>query len=579
MKTRPHIIKRQVLDIRLERQEDSFQIQNRLSALCSTEIPGLLDEVCSKAVELNEYIRLDKLEIDLGLISLTNLEEEFNQKVSQRFLEALTERIDQTRLLGSDGSQTHAQPDAVKEGPVRPDSAQSDQVISPDEYELELIRYFLRSGSLPWQVDKQSSGSLEKIFARLISATPDRVRSMVKKELDRDEARQRLVYQFSDKLLANVALLLYPGRAGQIRDWLDDLAEIGKWVEPGLLPEFRIISRAAVLAVLSIHPEPGLTEKEMLSLILKYIAGQLKISYNTFIHSLQNALAKSRPAHFVCKSGLAELISTLATEIQAEEEFFERNRVDRTEAEVETETRPAREFTEQAAKDAEDIESLIDRQGVVPTESELAIIPGTEIRPGQAFSEPIGQDRVLLPGRKKTIKPAQFDHEAAVSEIYIENAGLILLWPYLDRFFKHFGLLGNNRFVDEAAAMRAICLLQYLATGKTEMPEFLLGLNKSLCGWDISKPIPKTFQITDEEKTESEKLLQAVITHWSALKNTSIKGLRTSFLQRNGVLIRQENNWLLRIERKTYDILLEKLPWTISMVKLSWMKTILYVEW
>ena len=85
--------------------------------------------------------------------------------------------------------------------------------------------------------------------------------------------------------------------------------------------------------------------------------------------------------------------------------------------------------------------------------------------------------------------------------------------------------------------------------------------------------------MTDIEKSESHKLLEAVIGHWDALKQTSVDGLRTSFVQRNAVLIETMRHWLLRVERKPYDMLLERLPWGISMIRLSWMKKVLTVEW
>ncbi|MEO1401775.1 MAG: contractile injection system tape measure protein [Cyanobacteria bacterium J06635_1] len=42
---------------------------------------------------------------------------------------------------------------------------------------------------------------------------------------------------------------------------------------------------------------------------------------------------------------------------------------------------------------------------------------------------------------------------------------------------------------------------------------------------------------------------------------------------------RNNDHWLLQIERETYDILLDQLPWSIRVVKLPWMPKLLYVEW
>jgi hypothetical protein len=74
-------------------------------------------------------------------------------------------------------------------------------------------------------------------------------------------------------------------------------------------------------------------------------------------------------------------------------------------------------------------------------------------------------------------------------------------------------------------------------------------------------------------------LLKNVISHWGALKNTSPDGLREVFLQRNGKLMIKDETATLQVERKSYDVLLEKLPWNISKVKLPWFKKIIFLEW
>ena len=129
------------------------------------------------------------------------------------------------------------------------------------------------------------------------------------------------------------------------------------------------------------------------------------------------------------------------------------------------------------------------------------------------------------------------------------------------------------------SAVFAIQIKQYLTTGKEEFPEYVLPLNKLLCGWEIGEPMEREYRLTEFEKSESRKLLEAVISHWAALKQTSVEGLRTSFLQRNAVLIETMRHWLLRVERKPHDMLLERLPWGISMSHLSWVKKMLTVEW
>jgi hypothetical protein len=70
-----------------------------------------------------------------------------------------------------------------------------------------------------------------------------------------------------------------------------------------------------------------------------------------------------------------------------------------------------------------------------------------------------------------------------------------------------------------------------------------------------------------------------VTQNWEKLRNTSIAGLRQTFLLREGRLQRKDDAWSLTVSAKPFDVLLDSLPWRLSMVRLPWMETILHVKW
>lgn len=187
------------------------------------------------------------------------------------------------------------------------------------------------------------------------------------------------------------------------------------------------------------------------------------------------------------------------------------------------------------------------------------------------------KDLPLTTGQEETKEPAK---ELLLNEqIYIQNAGLILLHPFLPTFFTRTNLMHEGKFIDEHKQFRAPCLLQYAVTGSEKHAEHQMVLNKILSGIKAEEALPEISILSEQEKQVSNELLRVVIQQWEKMKNTSIEGFRTSFLQREGALTLTADAWVLKIEQRGYDILLQTLPWGMGMIKTSWMDKPLIVEW
>ena len=172
-------------------------------------------------------------------------------------------------------------------------------------------------------------------------------------------------------------------------------------------------------------------------------------------------------------------------------------------------------------------------------------------------------------------------NEAEDKSIYITNAGIIILHPFLQNFFNSAGLTDADNFKNEISKQKAVHLLQYLATGQQQLPEYIMPLNKILCGIANEEHIDRFIKLEDTELKEADELLAAVLSHWAALKNTSATALQETFLQRKGKLSFNETDsyWKLQVEKKAVDILLDKIPWGFAYIKLPWMLFPLSVEW
>lgn len=167
-----------------------------------------------------------------------------------------------------------------------------------------------------------------------------------------------------------------------------------------------------------------------------------------------------------------------------------------------------------------------------------------------------------------------------ISSLYINNAGLIILNPFLKTLFEQLDFCENEQWKDKLSQHKAILLTQYLIIGKKKIQENDLVLNKILCGMPIEEVVNAKLRITKAEKEKCDSLLKAVLEYWTSMSSSSVEALQETFLQREGKLeSERENSYELWVEEKGYDVLLAQLPWGIGMVKTPWMENYLTCHW
>ncbi|MDB5031564.1 MAG: hypothetical protein JWP71_2285 [Mucilaginibacter sp.] len=130
---------------------------------------------------------------------------------------------------------------------------------------------------------------------------------------------------------------------------------------------------------------------------------------------------------------------------------------------------------------------------------------------------------------------------------FINNAGLVLITPFIVTYFTRLSL--DVAFKSDSDRQKAIQALLFVATGNDTytLPDAeAMGL---IFGLEVTaiKILPP---LTTEEKVIAEGLLQAMLKTWDKLNNTSINGLRTSFLQRPGKLTKDEDKVSIIVEKE-----------------------------
>jgi len=181
--------------------------------------------------------------------------------------------------------------------------------------------------------------------------------------------------------------------------------------------------------------------------------------------------------------------------------------------------------------------------------------------------------------------PSRCKKELPMPEpIPIENAGLVLAGPFLPHLWSQLEMLTRDRvgkllWKDRLSAVRAVRLLQLLIDGDTHAPEQSLALNRLMCGLPLEEPLPPGIEPTANELQACNALLEAIVADWTALDNTSVEGLRDTFLRRTGKLDRDPDGYRLTVQPRSFDMLLDRLPWSFSTIQQPWMPWPVITMW
>ncbi|NEQ31630.1 MAG: hypothetical protein F6K04_11580 [Leptolyngbya sp. SIO4C5] len=629
-----HVIKQQILELRVGSEVKAFELQNRISALYRSQVVPLIEAYCDRLSDADSIYRIDRLEIDLGEIELAALETDFVQKIAA----SLAQQLSQQRLSSparpadsatalSDSAAAALTPSAASF--KNPTAWQTAPPVSPREADFELLQDFIHTGRFPWWCQVQTQSALQEGFTRVLAHLPTRLKALLKQALAQERPRQRILYQFSEQMLAEMLKLLLPESDRAVRAYFSDMQRlwphVACWqgVSPARLRQMLWQGLGSQLALSSAAP-PRL--ETLLQSSLWQIAAQLQLEKRSLVQQLLRAIKSRQQAGEGFASELPLLLRAIAQSQSAQA------------ATASTRPNPAKNplqtsaATAPALKNLERLLSLLAQlravaaAAIAPLSSRLdSLVRQTEAlrqrlsdRPPSVLSQsaiaPLQQlvsqlDQLVTqleePAIAVALPPVVLQAEqvmAAIAStittahppnfpahdsdslppdesIYIDNSGLVLLWPFLSRFLATLGLVESGQFITPEAAPRTALLLQHLVDGSTESLEASLPLNKLLCGLSLGDSIPYRLDLTETERDESEQLLLAVIQNWSALKNISTDGLRRAFLQRPGLLRRRQDGWLLQVEHQSHDILLDRLPWSIRVVRLPWMLTLLQVEW
>lgn len=162
---------------------------------------------------------------------------------------------------------------------------------------------------------------------------------------------------------------------------------------------------------------------------------------------------------------------------------------------------------------------------------------------------------------------------------YVQNSGIVILNGYMPSFLARLNLLEGGKFKSLEGQHRCVYLNNYLATGEWGAEDHELDLSKVMCGLKPSDVVKVSGSITSEEKNLAESLIKAAISQWPAIGSMSVDGFRQTWQVRDGYLMDRGDEYDLNVQKRAYDILLGRSPFSYSIIKFPWMTKLIYVTW
>lgn len=558
-----HIINKQILEMHLPGTADAFAVQQKLSTLYRDKLVPVMDHQLTARYGSDEkkHYQIDTLTIDLGEVRMEDIVNVFAEKLARALASIEVRELSKGR-------------------------EQTGEAQSPQETPLKVLSHYLMTGLLPWWAGDTTKAYLLEQLDELLKTPDNSFKALLGQLRYQSVYLDRFLNTFTEvQILQSLQLLTaipvkglaetkkeLVGRILKNLDaWSRGLTELriakafwgAAFNRIGMAKDYADLEGRSIrqaLHTLDIAPE---STGDWPDHIRKWVRTEAAVAnpHLQEVRSLVGTLKIKYPDNPIWQQFFQHL-----------SEALKHPALSRVHPQLLRELRQL----------LEDVAEAQDKSG--PWEGGR---PGRLQAITEAHLQPLVKQLRVLENVIKQMQPTDASNviEKLHSEfedtdfITVQNAGLVLLWPFLQRFFEHLELIVDKAFHDEAAQHKAACALQYLCNEEEEeVFEGMLPLNKVLCGIPLEGTV-ESIELSAEEKDIAEGLLQAVIAQGPHWKNLTLPGLRTSYLQREGLLRTRDGHWLLQVKKETYDITLEKLPWSFTVVKLPWMPDPLMVEW
>lgn len=568
-----HRIMRQILELDFGPTDQFVELQQVAARILQNQGSTTMETVFNHLTESDQWIRLERLELDLGVLRGTDWPAQLNQRLAEQLEYSLADALNKQ-------------------------SAPSVTTSTPTtDRQFEQFLYFCQWGRLPWWSSQAATVWPNQLSTTLTSAQWNLLIDHVQRDR---QIRQRLIYTVDDDFLQTLLQRFdrLPAAAHvqqqlSIATWSP--ATQAHWRErfwsillthspvstvtagSDLMRQLLATRQQLLATNPTVHPET-MTERPRnrpQALILTDLPSLPAPWQSWLLHIVQ--------ASDIALSSTAESSLTNDTALAADtdsREFSNSEALDFDQPSIVVRDSPSTHSSPQDDDTPADGTTIItpNLPGPQPEQTELASPLSLTNNPEISSFVLPETDRDWNVPALEEMSPHTWSVPEAVKEVYVDAVGMIILHPFLQELFNSLELLNNRQFRNVFSQRRAVALLTYLTFGEISVQEYELLLPKLLVHWPWTVPLPP-YDLTEAERQACDQLMAAVLRHWSALRSSSAQWLRETFFWRDGKLTPVDGGWQLTIERHAQDILLNRLPWGLGVIRLPWMTDFLYVSW
>ncbi|NOU50284.1 hypothetical protein HG263_06980 [Pseudoalteromonas sp. JBTF-M23] len=183
-------------------QSNVTQLQDSLSQWSNQILPDVLNSVFERYCPNGQTWRIERLHIDLGSLTLSELDTQLPIKVAAAVEQALLNLLQQ-----------HSRDSSSKSNKLT--------IVRQDESELALLRWFLLYGVTPWWV--LGNNSPLHIVDSQMSQQPNAVASLIRDVGHAEAVRRRIVWQWGEARTRKTVQILEPWNAQFICSYADNI--------------------------------------------------------------------------------------------------------------------------------------------------------------------------------------------------------------------------------------------------------------------------------------------------------------------------------------------------------------------